>query len=238
MTTSGRRGRDAGAGPDDPVTLRRADETRSPACSAWPPTAAAQEPAGATSRLTERHKGLRDADATTDAGASRQSPPQPTPELAACSTPTSLHARPAKQLVPVARRAGHCPLRVRLAEAGGNDLDHQPHQVSLGARRGRQLAFSAEGRGRQAALVPRCAGMSRRIGEAVLPFDESREHVALRGRHTAEPLPADEPHRRGRLAGLIHRPGSFVLQTPRFDYMRACRRPHVSQTQRLETAIP
>ncbi|MGM0785007.1 MAG: phosphoenolpyruvate--protein phosphotransferase [Pseudomonadota bacterium] len=150
-----------------------------------------------------------------------------------------LHARPAKQLVQVAREQA-VPVRVRLAEAGGQPVSATSltKVINLGARRGQQLAFSAEGEHAEAALTAVCEAVSNGLGEAVLPFDESREHVAPREDDTPppEPLPADEPH-----PGVAASPGlaiapAFVLQTPRFDYAERADDP-VSQTQRLETAI-
>lgn len=150
-----------------------------------------------------------------------------------------LHARPAKQLVQVAREQA-VPVRVRLAEAGGQPVSATSltKVINLGARRGQQLAFSAEGEDAEAALTAVCEAVSSGLGEAVLPFDESREHVAPREDDTPppEPLPADEPH-----PGVAASPGlaiapAFVLQTPRFDYAERAD-DSVSQTQRLEAAI-
>ncbi|TFH84764.1 phosphoenolpyruvate--protein phosphotransferase [Billgrantia azerbaijanica] len=150
-----------------------------------------------------------------------------------------LHARPAKQLVQVAREQG-LAIRVRLAEGGSEAVSATSltKVINLGARRGQQLVFSAEGAGAEAALAAVCEAVAGGLGEAVLPFDESREHVAPRAEDTPplEPLPTDEPH-----PGVAASPGlaiapAFVLQTPRFDYPEHADDP-AAETLRLQAAI-
>ncbi|MCH4562486.1 phosphoenolpyruvate--protein phosphotransferase [Halomonas sp. EGI 63088] len=150
-----------------------------------------------------------------------------------------LHARPAKQLVQVARAQG-LTIRVRLAEGGGEAVSATSltKVINLGARRGQPLVFSAEGEGADRALEAVCNAVAEGLGEQVLPFDESRERIEPREEDTPppEPLPADEPH-----AAVAASPGLaiapvFVLRTPRFDYPERASDPGV-ELRRLEQAI-
>lgn len=150
-----------------------------------------------------------------------------------------LHARPAKQLVQVAREQP-VPVRVRLAEGGGQTVSAASltKVINLGARRGQQLSFSAEGEGAEAALSAVCQAVEDGLGESVLPFDESREPIAPREDDTPppEPLPADAPH-----PGIAASPGlaiapAFVFTTPRFDYPEHAVDP-AAEVRRLEAAI-
>ncbi|MCC5883150.1 MAG: phosphoenolpyruvate--protein phosphotransferase [Halomonas sp.] len=149
-----------------------------------------------------------------------------------------LHARPAKQLIQVAREQG-LPIQVRLAEGGGAAVSASSltRVLNLGARRGQQLVFSAEGAGAEAALDAVCRAVAGGLGEHVLPFDESRERsVAKPDTAPAEPLPDDAPH-----PGVAASPGLaiapvFILQTPRFDYPERAADP-AEQQRRLRQAI-
>ncbi|MDX5434662.1 MAG: phosphoenolpyruvate--protein phosphotransferase [Halomonas sp.] len=149
-----------------------------------------------------------------------------------------LHARPAKQLVQVARHQG-LPIQVRLAEGGGAAVPATSltKVINLGARRGQQLIFSAEGDNAQAALDAVCRAVADGLGEQVLPFDESRERITpLADAAPPEPLPDDTPHQ-----GVAASPGLaiapvFVLQTPRFDYPERAADP-TEQQRRLQNAI-
>ncbi|MGQ4879695.1 phosphoenolpyruvate--protein phosphotransferase [Billgrantia sp. LNSP4103-1] len=149
-----------------------------------------------------------------------------------------LHARPAKQLVQVARQQG-LAIHVRLAEGGGAAVPATSltKVINLGARRGQQLAFSAEGEQAEAALDAVCRAVADGLGEQVLPFDESRERkVPLENAAPVEPLPDDTPHQ-----GVAASPGLaiapvFVLQTPRFAYPEHATDP-AEQQRRLEAAI-
>lgn len=149
-----------------------------------------------------------------------------------------LHARPAKHLIQVARRQG-TPIHVRLAEGGAAAVSASSltKVINLGARRGQQLAFSAEGDDAEAALDAVCEAVAAGLGEQVLPFDESRERAAPQEQSApVEPLPADTPH-----LGVAASPGlaiaaTFLLQTPRFDYPERAADP-AAETQRLEQAI-
>ncbi|PMR67620.1 phosphoenolpyruvate--protein phosphotransferase [Halomonas heilongjiangensis] len=149
-----------------------------------------------------------------------------------------LHARPAKQLVQVARAQG-LAIRVRLAEGGGEAVSATSltKVIGLGARRGQSLVFSAEGEGADRALEAVCNAVAEGLGERVLPFDESRERVARDAAVPApEPLPADTPHTAVAASpGLAIAP-VFVLRTPRFDYPERASDP-ATELGRLEQAI-
>ncbi|MDI5934455.1 phosphoenolpyruvate--protein phosphotransferase [Halomonas kalidii] len=149
-----------------------------------------------------------------------------------------LHARPAKQLVQVARAQG-LAIRVRLAEGGGEAVSATSltKVIGLGARRGQPLLFSAEGEGADRALEAVCNAVAEGLGERVLPFDESRERVARDAAVPApEPLPADTPHTAVAASpGLAIAP-VFVLRTPRFDYPERASDP-ATEVHRLEQAI-
>ncbi|MDZ7851156.1 MAG: phosphoenolpyruvate--protein phosphotransferase [Halomonas sp.] len=153
-----------------------------------------------------------------------------------------LHARPAKQLVQVARAQG-LPVRVRLADGGFDAVSASSltKVINLGARRGQQLMFSAEGEGAEAALEAAleavCNAVTEGLGEQVLPFDESREQTAkVVDEPAPDPLPADEPHPAVSASpGLAIAP-VFVLRTPHFDYPRNAEDPAV-EARRLDQAI-
>ncbi len=81
-----------------------------------------------------------------------------------------LHARPAKQLVQVAREQA-VPIRVRLAEGGAEPVSATSltKVIGLGARRGQWLVFSAEGEGAEQALSTIGEAVVDGLGEAVEP---------------------------------------------------------------------
>jgi phosphocarrier protein FPr len=149
-----------------------------------------------------------------------------------------LHARPAKQLVQVARAQG-VPIRVRLAEGGGEAVPATSltKVINLGARRGQLLVFSAEGEEAEAALESLCKAVADGLGEKVMPFDESREQAEMpEASAPATPLAPDAPH-----PGVAASPGLaiapvFVMRTPRFDYPQKAVDP-AAQKRRLEEAI-
>ncbi|MGM0986351.1 MAG: phosphoenolpyruvate--protein phosphotransferase [Pseudomonadota bacterium] len=147
-----------------------------------------------------------------------------------------LHARPAKQLVQVARAQG-LAIRVRMADGGFDAVSASSltKVINLGARRGQQLIFSAEGEGAEAALEAVCNAVDDGLGEKVLPFHESREQtVAVVDE--PEPLPADCPHPAVAASpGLAIAP-VFVLRTPHFDYPQRAEDP-AAEARRLEQAI-
>ncbi|SDN65823.1 phosphocarrier protein FPr [Halomonas shengliensis] len=181
---------------------------------------------------------LKGADAATVLGRLSGESASAHTRLARVLNAHGLHARPAKQLVQVARAQG-IAIRVRLAEGGGEAVPATSltKVIGLGARRGQQLAFSAEGEGAEAALEALDRAVAEGLGEQVLPFDESRERLAPReAAAPLTPLPADLPH-----PGVAASPGlaiapAFVLRTPRFDYPDRAADP-AAERRRLEQAI-
>jgi multiphosphoryl transfer protein len=153
-----------------------------------------------------------------------------------------LHARPAKQLVQVARSQGMA-IRVRLAEGGGQAVSATSltKVIGLGARRGQPLLFSVDAQNIPAdsaeqALAAVCRAVTEGLGEAVQPFDESREHQLPEPVVTIEPLPEDEPQTAVAASpGLAIAP-AFVLRTPRFEYPERASDP-AAENRRLEAAL-
>ncbi|MDN3521827.1 phosphoenolpyruvate--protein phosphotransferase [Halomonas ramblicola] len=153
-----------------------------------------------------------------------------------------LHARPAKQLIQVAREQD-LPIRVRLAEGGGQAVSATSltKVINLGARRGQLLQFSLDGDdipadAAERALDAVCRAVTEGLGEAVTPFDESREHHLPEPEVEILPLPEDEPQ--GAVAaspGLAIAP-AFVLRTPRLDYPERAGDP-AAENRRLDAAI-
>ncbi|GHE21531.1 phosphoenolpyruvate--protein phosphotransferase [Halomonas urumqiensis] len=153
-----------------------------------------------------------------------------------------LHARPAKQLVQVARAQG-VAIRVRLAEGGGAAVlaTSLTKVIGLGARRGQPLLFSIDDQSVDSdtasrALQAVCKAVTEGLGEKVLPFDESREHHTPEPDTHVEPLPTDEP-----FAAVAASPGLaiapvFVMRTPRFEYPERAAAP-TEQMRRLDQAI-
>lgn len=136
-----------------------------------------------------------------------------------------LHARPAKQLVHIARSQG-MPIRVRLLEGGAETVSAASltRVIGLGARRGQTLVFSAESAGAGEALQALVGAVSAGLGEQVAAFDERRDVDAAPAAPTPlEPLAADTPHAAVPAApGLAIAP-VFVMRTPRFDYPERAR---------------
>ncbi|MBF8223110.1 phosphoenolpyruvate--protein phosphotransferase [Halomonas sp. 328] len=130
-----------------------------------------------------------------------------------------LHARPAKQLIQVARAQG-LAIKVRLAEGGeAVAATSLTKVIGLGARRGQRLVFSAEGEGAGEALAAIDRAVRDGLGERVTPFDEGRDAIAAEApAPVLEPLAADRPHPAVAASpGLAIAP-LFVMRTPRFDY--------------------
>ncbi|MHB0776616.1 phosphoenolpyruvate--protein phosphotransferase [Halomonas sp. WWR20] len=131
-----------------------------------------------------------------------------------------LHARPAKQLVQVARRQD-MPIKVRLLEGSAEAVSAASltKVIGLGARRGQTLVFSAEGVGAAEALQALADAVRGGLGEQVLPFEERRDLEEPQATSAAlEPLAADVAH-----VAVAASPGlaiapAFVMRTPRFDY--------------------
>ncbi|GAB2795522.1 phosphoenolpyruvate--protein phosphotransferase [Halomonas shantousis] len=136
-----------------------------------------------------------------------------------------LHARPAKQLVQIARQQG-MPIKVRLLEGNGEAISAASltKVIGLGARRGQTLVFSAEGEGAAEALQALTDAVRGGLGEQVTPFEEHRDFEAPGEREPVlEPLAADTPHPAVPAApGLAIAP-AFVMCTPRFDYPERAR---------------
>ncbi|MGC3874563.1 phosphoenolpyruvate--protein phosphotransferase [Halomonas sp. GXIMD04776] len=136
-----------------------------------------------------------------------------------------LHARPAKQLVQVARQQG-MPIKVRLLEGSAETVSAASltKVIGLGARRGQTLVFSAEGEGAEDALKAVTAAVGDGLGEKVAAFDERRDvDVADETPAELEPLAADTSH-----PGVAAAPGLaiapvFVMRLPRFDYPERAR---------------
>ncbi|MCP1315249.1 phosphoenolpyruvate--protein phosphotransferase [Halomonas sp. 707D7] len=135
--------------------------------------------------------------------------------------PHGLHARPAKQLVQIAREQP-VAINVRLEEGSPSSVSAASltKVIGLGARRGQWLVLSAAGAGAEAALDALAGAIEGGLGEKVSPFE--------RGFEPAAPAPADikayptlaenEAH-----SGVAASPGLaiapiFVMRAPRFDY--------------------
>jgi phosphocarrier protein FPr len=132
-----------------------------------------------------------------------------------------LHARPARELVQVAR-AQTVPVRVRLLEGHGEAVSaiSLTKVLGLGARRGQTLVFSAEGEGAARAVSALADAVRGGLGEPVTPLNETREESAARVT-PVEPVSAplaDEP-----LTAVPASPGlaiapAYVLRLPVFHY--------------------
>ena len=142
-----------------------------------------------------------------------------------------LHARPARQLVQVARDQG-LPIKVRLLEGGAEAVSAASltKVIGLGARRGQTLVFSAEGAGAAQAVQAMAEAVREGLGEQVVAFDERRdvdvEPATTTSSATAPlpmPLPDDTPHPAVPASpGLAVAP-VFVMRLPRFDYPERAR---------------
>ncbi|MBZ5875816.1 phosphoenolpyruvate--protein phosphotransferase [Chromohalobacter israelensis] len=131
-----------------------------------------------------------------------------------------LHARPAKQLVQVARRQ-RVPVKVRLLEGSGQAVSAASltKVIGLGARRGQVLVFSAEGEGAGEALDALVAAVKDGLGEHVTPLQETPlESPAAEDEPLPAPLEDDVAHPAVPASpGLAIAP-VFVMRTPRFEY--------------------
>ncbi|WP_419307188.1 phosphoenolpyruvate--protein phosphotransferase [Chromohalobacter israelensis] len=131
-----------------------------------------------------------------------------------------LHARPAKQLVQVARRQ-RVPVKVRLLEGSGQAVSAASltKVIGLGARRGQVLVFSAEGEGAGEALEALVAAVKDGLGEHVTPLQETPlESPAADDEPLPAPLEDDVAHPAVPASpGLAIAP-VFVMRTPRFEY--------------------
>ncbi len=150
-----------------------------------------------------------------------------------------LHARPAKELVQVARRQA-VPIRVRLLEGDGEAVSaaSMTSILSLGARRGQTLVFSAEGEGAARAVSELVEAVRGGLGEPVTPIEEARARASPRVVVKAPVVApvADEP-----LTAVPAAPGlaiapAYVLRPPEFHYPERAEDP-ARERGRLERAL-
>ncbi|HZH18510.1 MAG TPA: phosphoenolpyruvate--protein phosphotransferase [Archangium sp.] len=156
-----------------------------------------------------------------------------------------LHARPARELVQVAR-AQTAQVRVRLLEGNGEAVSTASltKVLGLGARRGQTLVFSAEGEGAAQAVSALAEAVRGGLGEPVTPLQETREESAARVAHSARAVPvepvaapvADEP-----LTAVPASPGlaiapAYVLRLPDFHYSERAE-DAARERGRLESAL-
>ncbi|MFL5357957.1 phosphoenolpyruvate--protein phosphotransferase [Archangium sp.] len=147
--------------------------------------------------------------------------------------PQGLHARPARELVLVARQQP-VPVRVRLLEGSAEAVSAASLTsiLSMGVRRGQTLVFSAEGEGAARAVSAMVEAVLGGLGEPVTPLDETREPqekqappetrarapVRAVAREPVVPPAADEPMTAVPAApGLAIAP-AYVLRLPEFHY--------------------
>ncbi|QRN94214.1 phosphoenolpyruvate--protein phosphotransferase [Archangium violaceum] len=150
-----------------------------------------------------------------------------------------LHARPARELVQVAR-AQSVAVRVRLLEGHGEAVSATSltQVLSLGARRGQTLVFSAEGEGASQAVSALVEVVRGGLGEPVTPLTETREESVPRVT-AKEPVVApvaDEP-----LTAVPAAPGlaiapAYVLRLPEFRYAERADDP-ARERERLDRAL-
>ncbi len=150
-----------------------------------------------------------------------------------------LHARPAKELVQVAR-AQPTQVRVRRLEGDGEVVDATSviKVLGLGVRRGETLVFSAEGDGAEQAVSALVEAVRGGLGEPVTPLQETREERAThepRAAPIVAPV-ADEP-----LTAVPAAPGlaiapAYVLRLPEFRYAERADNA-MRERERLEAAL-
>jgi phosphocarrier protein FPr len=135
-----------------------------------------------------------------------------------------LHARPARELVLVAR-AHTAQVRVRLLEGNGEAVSAASltSVLSLGARRGQTLVFSAEGEGAAQAVAALAEAVRGGLGEPVTPLQEPREEGAARVVQAAPVEPVAAPAADEPLTAVPASPGlaiapAYVLRLPEFHY--------------------
>ncbi|WP_083002951.1 phosphoenolpyruvate--protein phosphotransferase [Halomonas sp. GT] len=152
--------------------------------------------------------------------------------------PHGLHARPAKQLVQVAR-AQSIPINVRLEEGSASTVSAASltKVIGLGARRGQWLILSAEGEQATAALDAVSAAIEEGLGEKVTPFDGGFDAKSVTNTSKpVEPLVADAPH-----TGVAASPGLaiapvFAIRPMQFDYAEHASDPEL-EISRLKVAL-
>ncbi|QRK11792.1 phosphoenolpyruvate--protein phosphotransferase [Archangium violaceum] len=139
--------------------------------------------------------------------------------------PHGLHARPARELVLVARQQT-AQVYVRLLEGNGEAVSTSSltRILGLGARRGQTLVFSAEGEGAARAVAAMVEAVRGGLGEPVTPLDERRERereaVTAPVVETAPVVPpvADEPMTAVPAAPGVAIAPAYVLRMPEFRY--------------------
>lgn len=150
-----------------------------------------------------------------------------------------LHARPAKQLVQVAR-AQPVPVRLRLLEGDGEAVSASSltKVIGLGARRGQTLVVSASGEGAGQAVRAVAEAITEGLGEPVQPWVEQGEEARVQSQ-VGEPQPAPEPDQPLRAVpaspGLAIAP-IFVVQLPDFQYPDRAGNPG-AENERLDAAL-
>ncbi|MDA3921667.1 MAG: phosphoenolpyruvate--protein phosphotransferase [Salinisphaera sp.] len=152
-----------------------------------------------------------------------------------------MHARPAKQLVQIAREQA-MPIRLRLESGGADSVSATSltKVIGLGARRGQMLVFSAEGAGAGQALEAIAAAVRGGLGEDVLPLEDTSD--ARPSRNKTQPLsPVPAPAPDTGLIGVSASPGQaiapvFVMRLPQFAYAETCD-DSVTERRRLDQAI-
>ncbi|WP_165857272.1 phosphoenolpyruvate--protein phosphotransferase [Marinobacter sp. JSM 1782161] len=149
-----------------------------------------------------------------------------------------LHARPAKQLVQVARQQP-APLKLRLLEGDAQSVSATSltRVISLGARRGQTLVIAASGEGADASVAALAEAIEGGLGETVTPLNSARRET-VQPVETAdpEPLTPDEPIKAVAASpGLAVAP-AFVMRLPKFEY--AATATHADgEKQRLNQAV-
>lgn len=135
-----------------------------------------------------------------------------------------LHARPARELVQVAR-AQTAQVRVRLLEGNGEAVSAASltKVLGLGARRGQTLVFSAEGEGAAQAVSALAEAVRGGLGEPVTPLQETREESAARVARVTPVEPVAAPVADEPLTAVPAAPGlaiapAYVLRLPEFHY--------------------
>ncbi|WP_249978134.1 phosphoenolpyruvate--protein phosphotransferase [Vreelandella olivaria] len=154
--------------------------------------------------------------------------------------PHGLHARPAKQLVQIAR-AQPIAINVRLEEGSATTVSAASltKVIGLGARRGQWLVFSAEGEQASQALDAVAAAVEDGLGEKVTAFASGRNDatpVTSTAKPAIGPLAADTPHH-----GVPASPGLaiasvFVIRPLQFEYPEHATDPE-QEVSRLEAAL-
>ncbi|ODC03012.1 phosphoenolpyruvate--protein phosphotransferase [Terasakiispira papahanaumokuakeensis] len=153
--------------------------------------------------------------------------------------PHGLHARPAKQLVQVAR-AQACAINIRLEEGSAQSVSAASltKVIGLGARRGQWLVLSAEGEGAETALAAVSEAIQSGLGEKVSPWHERQDDhpQTLTPEHSLAAPAADQIHQAIAAAPGMAIAPLFVVRPLQFDYPHNASDP-AQERQRLKQAI-